>query len=243
MFQVALKRRLRVPVFAADGFCPCCGQLSDKWGDHALVCACAGDRTIRHNAIRDVVFEEAAGGGLRPEREKAGLLPERPVTAGLRADSATNTGGRRPADVWLHRGATGGEEALDFAVTSAMRGDLFRHAAEDPGRVFVEYNRHKREYKNTANACKEAGFGFTPMVMEAHGGGWSPTARGVLAWLARQVAAAALEEPAAVSLRIAQRTSCILQRENARAILRRTAAEALAPAQPSGWDTAPFEWR
>ena len=243
LFQVALKRRLRVPVFAADGFCPCCGQLSDKWGDHTLVCACAGDRTIRHNAVRDVVFEEAVGGGLRPEREKAGLLPERPVTDGFRADAKTSTGGRRPADIWLPRGTTGGKEALDFAVTSAMRGDLFRHAAEDPGKVFEQYNRYKREYKNTAEICKEAGFCFMPMVIEAHGGGWSPTARRVLAWLARQGAAANLEAPAAVSLRIAQRTSCILQRENARAILRRTAAEALAPAQPSGWDTAPFEWR
>ena len=56
LFRVALKRRLRCPMAEEDSFYPCCGQCSDRWGDHALVCACNGDRTVRHNAVRNICY-------------------------------------------------------------------------------------------------------------------------------------------------------------------------------------------
>ena len=71
VFRVALQRRLRVPVFERDGACPCCDDPLDRRGDHCLVCSCHGDRTVRHNSVRNVVFEEASEAALRPEREKA----------------------------------------------------------------------------------------------------------------------------------------------------------------------------
>jgi hypothetical protein len=239
LFQAALKRRLRVPFFNADGYCPCCGGVMDRWGDHASVCMCGGDRTIRHNAVRDIVFEEATQGNLRPEREKAGLLPPRPEGDSL---APTTPNGRRPADVWLPRGGSRRGEALDFAVSSAMRGDTFRQAAETPEAVFSNYEKHKREHLDTAQACDAAGFRFVPMVFEAHGGAWSPTARGILDWIAGQVASVQHEPAHAVSFRIAQRTSCTLHRENARAILRRTAGEAPV-SQHSSWDAVGHVWQ
>jgi len=36
LFKVSLKRRLRAPVFDAEGPCPLCGDIMDIWGDHAL---------------------------------------------------------------------------------------------------------------------------------------------------------------------------------------------------------------
>ena len=47
----------------------------DRFGEHALTCPCAGDRTRRHNALRNVVHNAAQEGGLGPDKEKAGLLP------------------------------------------------------------------------------------------------------------------------------------------------------------------------
>jgi hypothetical protein len=236
LFKVALKRRLRAPVYDEDGFCPCCGGVLDRWGDHALVCPCGGDRTIRHNSLRDIVFEEALEGGVRPEREKAGLLPQRPTADGLPV-SPLSGNGRRPADVWLPRGPNGGGEALDFAVTSGMRADIFRQAAQTPELVFSHYAKHKREYLQTAKSCEEAGFRFVPVILEAHGGGWGSMARGVLDWVSRQVAAVQQEEVHVVSLRIAQRISCTLHRENARAVLKRsTAVDPSAQPHPSGWE-------
>ena len=83
LFQVVLKRRLRAPVFEAEFPCPMCGEIMDRWGDHALTCSCNGDRTVRHNAIRNVCYEEAVEASLRPEREKANLLPgPRPIEGG-----------------------------------------------------------------------------------------------------------------------------------------------------------------
>ena len=212
--------------------------MSDKWGGRALVCQRGGGRTIRHDAIRNVCYSEADDGCLRPVREKAGLLPARPASDGL--PEIAGDSGRRPADVWLPRGASGNGEALDFAVTSGMRADLFRQAAEAPEVAFQRYEQYKRDYKQTESACKAAGFRFIPMVLEAHAGGWSPTARGVLDWIARQAAAASGDEQHAVSLRIAQRLSCVLHRENARAILNRSRS-AEAPKPPSGWDN-PGDW-
>ena len=69
LFQVSIKRRLRAPVFETEHQCPVCGEVMDRWGDHALTCSCGGDRTVRHNAIRNIFHEEATEAGLRPERE------------------------------------------------------------------------------------------------------------------------------------------------------------------------------
>ena len=35
LFQVALKRRLRAPVYDSLAFCPACGESLDVFGDHA----------------------------------------------------------------------------------------------------------------------------------------------------------------------------------------------------------------
>ena len=74
------------------------------------------------------------------------------------------------------------------------------------------------------------------MVVEAHGGGWSPLARATLDWISKQQAICHNESPAAVSLRVAQRISCTLHRENARAILRRTGVVPETSFPPSGWE-------
>ena len=37
-----------------------CGEVLDRWGDHALSCCCGGDRVLRHNAFRNVVCSAVA---------------------------------------------------------------------------------------------------------------------------------------------------------------------------------------
>ena len=232
LFQVAVKRRLRVPVFGEEDACPRCGDVLDVWGDHCMVCSCGGNRTIRHNVVRNICYEEARDASLRPEREKANLLPDRPVEDGL----PSRAGSRRPADVWIPRGEGGRGEALDFAISSGMQSNLFSPVADNPGLVFCEYERMKREYKNTAQLCQDAGFAFSPVVFEAHAGGWSPLTRAKVDWLTKAQAASQHEDPSIVSLRIAQRISCALQRENARAILQRSGGPSDDPCPAVGWD-------
>ena len=206
----------------------------DVWGDHALTCACGGERTVRHNGVRNVFYEEALEGGLRPEREKAGLLPARPAEDNL----PQVQGLRRPADVWVPRNANGKGEAFDFAVSCGLQSNLFHPSAETPGLVFQRYEEFKRTYKDTAQLCEARGFVFTPMVLEAHGGGWSPLMRAAVDWIAKRQAACHNEDPCNVSLKIAQRISCSLVRDNARAILQRSGATLQPSHLPSGWDEA-----
>ena len=138
---------------------------------------------------------------------------------------------RRPADVFLPRGACGAPTALDFACTSGLRADRVRLAAEQPEQVASRYEDFKRNFKppgeqaGTEALCAQNGLRFVPMVLEAHGGGWSAVARQTLDVIARSVAAAWNEKPEVASLRIAQRLSTTLHRENARAILKRCRAE------------------
>ena len=135
-----------------------------------------------------------------------------------------------------------GGEALDFAVTSGTQSGLLREAAFAPELLFERYERQKREHLRTGGLCEGAGFKFVPMIIEAHGGGWSPTARRVLDWIAGELAAASGEDKGTVSLRVAQRISCILHRENACAILR-WAGGPSTPPPVSGWATAGDAWQ
>ena len=125
-------------------------------------------------------------------------------------------------------------------MTSGLQSELFLPVAETPGFVFQRYEHMKRSYRNTAQSCEAQGFGFTPMVFEVHGGGWNPLAKATLDWISKQQAACHNDDPAAVSLKIAQRISSTLHRENVRAILQRTVAASSSLHPPSGWDEAPM---
>ena len=175
LFDVALKRRCRVKIQEDNSVCPCCGSVMDPYADHALVCSCKGDRTLRHNRVRDVAFEDACEARMSPEREKPGLLLSRPHEEGIHCDSHGEA--RRPADVWLPRGMSstcGRPEALDFAVTCGLTSDKVWKSAESPHVLFEDYCDFKRQYKDTGQLCSNQGLVFTPLVFEAHGGGFGP---------------------------------------------------------------------
>jgi hypothetical protein len=216
LFRTALARRLRLRITEKPEWCPCCGEIFDTFGDHALACACGGDRTVRHNKFRNIMWEESRMAGMDTQKEKANLLPERPAFDGVKG-----TAGRRPADVWWKGGEGGKGVAWDFAVTSGMRADRLKNMGKDPGKIFSDYEDYKRGYKDTDELCKLQGFVFAPLVVEAHGGGWSGALRKTVDNIARRQRAVWSEGGETVSLRIAQRLSICLQAENARAVLRR----------------------
>ena len=76
---------------------------------------------------------------------------------------------------------------------------------------------------DTKTQCQGQGITFVPMVMEAVGGGWGKTARGVWSELAKTsvLAYAELQTEDASAVMLRQRLSMTLHRENARACLRR----------------------
>ena len=88
-------------------------------------------------------------------------------------------------------------------------------------------SRKKRDFRpegepeTTEALCTQQGFGFIPMVLEAHGGGMGKQFRKVVDSIAEQTAAVTGLRSEFCSLLLAQRISISLQRENARAVLRR----------------------
>ena len=204
----------------------------DSYGDHALVCQCKGDRTKRHNALRNTVYADALLGNMGAEREKAGLLPARPreddiICTGSSPETQARSSSRRPADVYLPRGVHGRPVALDFACTSSLQSARLLDSVHNPSAVLTSYEQFKRDFKPhreddaTEVQCTRQGLCFIPMVIESHSGGWGKEARQVLDAIAKHISASGnAQEEEAASLRIAQRLSITLLRENARTILR-----------------------
>ena len=159
LFRIALRRRCRVRVQESDTPCMACGGLMDSWGDHALACPCRGDRTIRHNVIRNLVFQEARDAGCAPEQEKGNLLPGRSLEDGAppRQDAPPNSDEqRRPADIWLPRGVgerVAGPAALDFAIASGLRADRVERAKEGGQAIADDYAAVKCAHLDTGQKC------------------------------------------------------------------------------------------
>ena len=193
-------------------------------GDHSLTCAVGGDRTKRHNMIRNVGVRLATSAGWRPEPEKSDLL-RADSTAGVnistRGDEARPEA-RRPADIFVPRWDLGGSAALDFAVTSGLRTDVLEQTANQGGlSCLTAYEEFKRSYQNTDQMCANNGITFVPMVFEAHSGGWGPAATKVWLRLSRAISLISGESTAVEVLRAKQIMGLTLQRETVRAILRR----------------------
>ena len=228
LFTVVLLRWLRMPISQADSFCPLCEGGLDRYGDHCLSCCGGGDRTRRHNLVRNLVYFAFKAAGLDPELERLGLLPPRPLAGGshedgTHADCNGDSSARRPADVYVPRWRAGPPAALDFAVTSGLNPDALAQSERDSYSACTRYEDRKRSFKDTAALCQQQGFSFIPMVVEAVGGGWGREARKVWSELAKVSASAAgeLATASTCGVSLQQRLSTVLHRENARAVLRR----------------------
>ena len=125
LFRIMVRLRLRMPVMPSDTACPLCDAACDRFGDHARVCPCGGDRTKRHNRLRSVLAARAHTAGLSPEVEKPGLLPARPDDGGAPEDgssAARAASGRRP------RGCVGPALGLTWSGSLRPRGHFWPQA-------------------------------------------------------------------------------------------------------------------
>ena len=221
LFKTMVKLRLRLPVATVDSPCPFCDGIADKYGDHARACPCGGDRTKRHHRLRALVAGRCRAAGLHTEVEKPGLLPPRLDQGGAAEDGLRQGPGRRPADVFVGSWGLSGPAAFDLAVTSGMRSGTLAATASAGGGPAADYEAKKRQHLQTQSLCSSQGIQFVPLVAEACGGGWAPAAQKTWRTLGSTLASCS-GEPAAVEIdRLHQALALTLQRENARAVLRR----------------------
>ena len=83
-----------------------------------------------------------------------------------------------------------------------------------------DYEARKRTHMHTQDLCASEGLQFVPLVAEASGG-WAPVARRTWQALGQMLAAKTGEAEAVEMEQLMQALAITLQRENARAILRR----------------------
>ena len=211
-FVAELRVRLGVPDAPTDAWCPRCDGILDRLSHHAGVCVAGGERAQRHYAVRDVVHAWAEKAGLRPEKERPGLLlPQSP--------DDTQSARRRPADVFLPALA-GGPAALDFAITAHQRQDTLALASSRAGAAAEAYARQKEAHLHTAQACASQGVSFVPMVVETTGH-WDVGAARVLRHIATAVAARTGDLADHVHNSMLQELCVVVRSFRARAALRR----------------------
>jgi len=101
--------------------------------------------------------------------------------------------------------------------------NVHNHLVED-------YEARKRAHLQTAATCADEGLQFIPLVAEAASGGWAPAAMQTWRQLAHCVAARSGEQPTVELEKLLQTLAVSLQRENARAVLRRAGGPDARPA-------------
>ena len=212
-FAVEVKYRLCMDQ-ASEDWCPLCDSVLDPKGHHCRRCFAGGDRTIRHNKLRNGLFSFCRhDAGVQAELEKAGLL--------LPARQHESENARRPADIYLPQWYGGLPAALDFAVTSPNEAAFVGTAASEALHAAISYTETKRAHLNTATSCAEQGVTFLPMHVCETSGAWAPAASAVLKQIAKLAAARAGKPASELYRSLLQRLSVIVRTANARAHLRR----------------------
>jgi len=110
---------------------------------------------------------------------------------------------------------------MDFAVTSGIRHEAMAQSINNASSAVTTYEDRKRNHLDTARQCWEQGVTFAPMVVEAVGGTWGPTAKKVFAELAQTKSLLTGEPKEKTLFQLHQSLDVVLHRENARSVLKR----------------------
>ena len=202
-FITAVKYRLGVNVFPAEGKCTACPILSDPAGDHAVSCGWGGERIARHNLIRDVLYNTCSSAALGPTREDRALLP------------GTDA---RPADILLPGWSGGRDTALDITVVNPLQMAFINQSATFPGHALKKA--YERKMTRHGEACREVGMVFRPLQMDTLGA-WADTTVAEVRRMGSSLARQTAGEESEVIRHFIQRVSVVLARVNAAMILNR----------------------
>ena len=186
---------------------------------------------LRHNAVRDIVFEFARRGQLQPVLEKAGNLDEPGVLVSL----------RRPADVLVDSLSSGARQqqqqrpqeapnqvALDIKVINALGQGHYEKTLNGPHAAAVAYRQHQQQHQNTGAQCAAVGICYEPLVFTAQGA-CEPHAEAILNQIVQAVADTEAAPKAHVKSELMEKISLSIARSVARAVARRAPPKPLGP--------------
>ena len=188
-----------------------CDGVADRFGDFG------GDRCKRRNRLRTLLTERPRLQAFRPISKSQTELGA--CEAG--AASSSSSGGRRPANVFVPNWGLHGPAVFDLAVGSGLRCGASASSAADGSHACAACEKRKRMHLDTADLCQQQGLQFVPLIAESSCAGWGPAT--VKAWRAKG-ALLAVKSGQTAGTATEQLLECLsvtLQRENARAVLRR----------------------
>ena len=147
-------------LFPAHSTCPIqdCTQENDVFGDHAIGCGHSGERTSRHNRLRDTIYKAATSACLAPSQEIRGLV------------SGSEAG---PANVFIPSWDKGIDTALDVTVISPLQQSLVDRSENNHNTALDTAYRRKKT--SAFQACADVNVSFIPLAVETFGG-WHPDA-------------------------------------------------------------------
>jgi hypothetical protein len=160
-FRAVLKYRLCIPLFSGATRC-ICGEVLDRWGDHAIHCSRFPGVKRRHDYLRDGFYRLARDANLSVEKEKNDL-------------GIVDSGGMAlfPADIF-YSDLGGKRVCVDFTCASPMQ-----LAAGIPlGSKALEEAVTKKIRKHRA-ACEARHLGFLPFGFTTFGT-WGKEAEGLI---------------------------------------------------------------
>jgi hypothetical protein len=201
-FVALLRLTLGLPVYASSRRCPVCQTAPlDIYGHHSLSCGSGGDRQIRHNEIRDALFQLCQSSGLTPRKEEA-----------------LDDSSRRPGDIYLPSFSLGKAAAVDVSVVYPLQVSLLSYAAETP--LAAAAHRESQKKEKYIQDCMAQGIQFYPVALETFGA-IGPDSLVFLRKLANIWGAARSYKKSQATVFLFQRLAVALQRGNARMVLAR----------------------
>ena len=207
--------RLGADVDIGGTSCKFCGAVLDSKGIHSSSCMAGGDAVLRHNSVRNIVFNFCRRANLRPELEKAGVLDEPGVLVDM----------RRPADVMVESmpapGGLGVERvAFDVKIINSLGASHFDCTLTGPVAAASAYREHSANHQNTRVRCAARGVRYEPLVFTTQGGCESH-AEAFLSSIAELVAKSEFKDTRTIKSELLEAISLSIARSVARAIFRR----------------------
>ena len=160
-FRLALRLRIRDPIFDSDAHCRKSGSPKiDPLGHHAIGCPINAGPTRRHNHVAKVVFLEAVHGLLEPRYDPKQLL----------SDSH-----KKPADVFIPNWRNCQPIALDISIvvpTRKNRGSSSTSAENKQNNcrdLMAVDDAYDAKIEKHRSDCHKMGMLFEPLLLDASG--------------------------------------------------------------------------
>jgi hypothetical protein len=205
-FRLCLRYWLGVQIFPDDSTCSICQSVCDSFGDHHVGCGGNGDRILRHNALRDILFSTTQSAALAPRKEVPSLISGRCS---------------KPADILLPHWTGGKPAALDVSVISPLQNLTVNSSASIQGYALSVGEARKMSVH--LDACLSEGISFIPLIVESLGG-WSSQASNFIQVVGKHQAQRLGLNPSDCIAHIFQRLSISLWKSNANMWATRTPA-------------------